>query len=416
MSSSTLKSSLSKEIDPFIKQLTVKKDGEKTPPINSLIAGITTDKETLYLNGYGTRNIKTEEPLDIDDRFCFFSCSKSITAMAVLTLYEQGKFDLDTPVKNYLPLIGTIGLIEPDSVDDDDGSFVIPPKEPKNPVTARQLLLHTAGFSYVFLNYDYFKLHTLKNSHINAINVTKEYFSTEKTPLVHEPGTEWMYGHNIDWLGLVVEEITGKKLGEYIEEVIFKPIGMTSCTFHVKDDSNLIKLHMRRSDKSLKLTPLRVELDPEIDMGGQGVFGNVRDYLKFMRVWLNYGKSPDTGAQILKEETVKFAIKNHLPDEVEMEFPALSTKLLESDSDFIPEGFTLSGNAYVSNDLPTGRSKESIYWSGMANLYYWIDFKNKLAGFYACQIFPFLDPICYDNYIKFETLAYKLLKNPNSKL
>ena len=116
---------------------------------------------------------------------------------------------------------------------------------------------------------------------------------------------------------------------------------------------------------------LPLNLDPILDLGGQGCFGTVGDYLKFIRVWLNYGYSPDSNKRILKESTVKFAITNHIPEELEFEFIGLSHNLLDEDEypDRKADGWTLTGAAYGLNDMPSGRPKGTNYWSGVANLF-----------------------------------------------
>ena len=125
-------------------------------------------------------------------------------------------------------------------------------------------------------------------------------------------------------------------------------------------------------------------------------------------MWLNYGVSPDTGNRILNESTVKFAIRNHLPDDFEFDFIGLSHNVLDEE-ERKNDGWTLTGNAYGLNDLPTGRPKGSNYWSGVANLHFWIDFENGIGGFYAVQVLPFMDEYNIESYARFESEVYKVL-------
>ncbi|EGW30677.1 uncharacterized protein SPAPADRAFT_142670 [Spathaspora passalidarum NRRL Y-27907] len=413
---------LKQKVDQIITDITTQKPGGSPELIApGCVIGVTDVKETVYLNGGGIRNLeKPDSKINLDDMFGMFSCTKSLTVTGALILYERGKLDLEAPISNYVPEINDIGVLEEGIIDKKTGKYLKAPRKPKTPVTAKHLMMHLAGFSYGFLHPDYYTLIT-KGERMDAINPTKEWFTNKKTPLVHEPGTAFMYGHNTDWLGFVIEAISGMKLGEFLKRELFDPIGMTHCTFHMKDISNLVPVHYRNQDESLHvMKKFALNPDPILDLGGQGCFGTVGDYLKFIRLWLNYGKSPDTGARILNESTVSFALQNHFPPDIEMEFLGLSSNLAD---EYEQDGWTLTGNAITMNNLETGRPKGSIYWSGLANLYYWMDFENKIGGFFAVQIYPFLDEYVVESYRKFEKEVYNAVQgskdetgNSSSKL
>lgn len=411
---------LSLEIDDILGNLTSAKDEKSKPKINGVIAGVTTDKETIYLKANGVSNIDTKEKMVEENVISFFSCTKSITCMGLLKLYEEGKVDLDAPAANYVPEIGAIGVIGKDLVNRKDGTFIKHPRKLMTDITVRHLLNHTAGFSYGFLNADYIALNMKRNPHINAIAPTNALFTNDKMPLLHEPGTKWTYGHSTDWIGKVIENVSGMKLGEYLKLVIFGPIGMDSCTFHVKNTAKLARVHLLDKNKNLKvMNKAPVSLDPEIDMGGQGCFGTVGDYLKFMRVWLNKGWCVETNAQVLRSETVNYAIQNHLPPGVRIDVEdQFGAKLPPG---YEPDGFTLVGCGYSMNDLPTGRPKGSIYWFGLGNLYFWIDFENKIGGFFACQLLPMMNMKALTGFMRMEFSVYEKLnelkeETPASKL
>jgi CubicO group peptidase (beta-lactamase class C family) len=403
------KRTLAKEIDAVLKDVTTPNiNGRTSPLINGVIAGVTDGKSTVYLNGAGVKDLEACTPIDVNNQMSMFSCNKSMTAMAILILYERKQINLDIGAGTYLPEIDEIGMITKGQVNREDGTFITPPTRPKYPVTVRQLLLHTAGFSYGFLSKDYLALQSKRDIHINVLFPTRKLFTTDKFPLINEPGTKWNYGHNTDWLGLIVEAISGQTLGQFLKENVFDPVGMTSTTFRLDSDENLIKLHRRKKNKEVVLMELyQIALDPEVDMGGQGSFSTVGDYLKFIRVWLNYGLSPDTGKRILKESTVRYAVQNHLPPGMGVDFSELGVKYPKG---WIPDGFTLTGNAFGFNNFPTGRPKGVLYWSGLGNLYYWIDMENQIGGFWGSQLLPFMDPYSLLNYAKFEMSAYDALK------
>lgn len=391
--------------DNLLLELVVPQDDNSTPNINGVVAGYTDSHGTQYVGAKGVKNIETMEPVSLDTVVSLFSCTKPITAMAMLKLWEDNYVDLDKPAKKYLPILGDFGIIEDDQVDPETGRLKYPPRKPQYDVTIRNLLLNNSGFAYMFTDSDYFTLHMKHKTH--GGNPTPKLFTPEVMPLLFEPGTRWKYGHSMDWVGLIVEAVSGMKLSEYCKKNIFDKAGMDHCTFRVEDASKMMKLHQRSKGqlKLLRMKPL--PLKPELDMGGQGCFGTVGDYLKFLRIWLNYGFSPDTGNRILKKETVEYSIRNHLPDGQFVEF---ATAMNQEAGEFQPDGFTLAGSAYNNNDLPTGRPSGSIYWGGLANLYYWIDFKNDCAGFFGCQVMPYMDLKCLMGYIRFEHTAYEQLK------
>lgn len=371
------------------------KNGSDVPDINSVIAGYTKRQSTVFLTAHGVKDIETNEGVSTDSMMCFFSCTKSMTAMAILILWQGGIVELDTPAKKYLPILGDFGIIDDDQVDPDTGELKYPPRKTKSDITIRQLLLHTSGFAYIITDSNYFKIMSKKR----LFTPLMKLFDPVNMPLISEPGTRWIYGHSFDWLGLIVEAVSGQKLSGFLQEHIFARAGMTSCTFQMDEPSKMVKLHDKSGEK-LKVFKknLPVPMTSEIDMGGHGCFGTVGDYLKFLRIWLNYGTSPDTGIEILSRKTVEYAVENHLPSDLSTDFP-----IPFSDPN---NGYSLIGCGYNSKSLKTGRPAGALFWAGLANLYFWIDIKNGCAGFWGCQILPYMDEHCVEGFTEFEKAVY----------
>ena len=176
------------------------------------------------------------------------------------------------------------------------------------------LLLHTAGFGYDFFNEQY---NRMAQDHGQPSVVTSSMASIT-APLLFDPGDEWEYGANIDWAGLVVEGIAGKRLGEVMAERILEPLGMTSTSFTLDGDmrSRLADIHQRGDDGSLD--PLGFELppDPEVHMAGHGLYSTAEDYSKFIRMWLNDGMGPD--GPVLQKQTVEMAEQNGLEGDMKI--------------------------------------------------------------------------------------------------
>lgn len=392
------------DFDKLLSSLLSQANGQ--PAIPGLVVGYTSPTETKYLAASGVLDLDTNEKATVDLRLAFFSCTKTMTAMAVLQLWEQNRVDLDAPAKLYLPILGDMKIVHSDDVDDETGEFKVAPKAPKVDVTLRHLLLQQAGFAYMFTDPAYYSIVTNKYPTLHAANVQPEMFRPEVMPLLFEPGTQWKYGHSFDWAGLVVEAVSGMRLSEYLKQHIWLPAGITSFTFHTNRDQMFTIYNRRGNGQFRKTRSDPVELDPKVDMGGQGCFGTVGDFLKLLRIWLNYGES-DTGARILKRETVEYALKNHLPANQTVEFQTS----VDPDPDAVGNGWTLGGMAQERNVCPLGRPKGTLFWSGLANLYYWIDFQNRVAGIFACQTLPTLDRACYEGYEQFERLVYSRVKS-----
>lgn len=371
------------------------------PGVPGVVAGVTNHDETLYLGAAGVRDLATDVPMRVDDVFAIFSTTKAITGTTALQLVEQGDLDLDAPASEYLPALGDIQVLDGF---DDAGQPVL--RAPKSAITTRHLLLHTAGFGYDFFNENYARLAT-DHGQPSIVTATARAL---QTPLLFDPGTEWEYGSNIDWAGQVVAAIAGKPLGEVMQERVFGPLGMTDSAFALRPDlePRLATMHQRGDDGSLTPTAFRLP-EPEVHMGGHGLHSTVPDYLKFMRMWLNNGASA-SGEVVLQPATVEMAVQNHLGDLKIKGLPGVIPSL-SNDAEFFPGQSKSWALTFMVNDedAPTGRPAGSIAWAGLANLYYWIDRRNDVAGFWATQIFPFADPTSVVGYLDMETAVYGAL-------
>ena len=372
------------------------------PRVPGVVAMVTDRERNIYEGAAGVRRTDGETAMGVDDAFALFSTTKAITATAALQLVEDGKLDLDAPASEYAPDIGKLQVIEGF---DDAGEPIL--RAPRRPVTTKHLLLHTGGFGYDFFSETYNRLAEEKGQP-SVITASK---ASLMTPLQFDPGDKWEYGSNIDWVGQVVEGITGKRLGEVFQTRIFDPLGIENMTFELNDGlrARLAGMHARGEDGSL--TPMEFELTdtPEIHMGGHGLYGTVGDYMKFIRMWLNDGMGPN--GRVLKPETVAMAEKNHLGEKKIGMLPGVIPSL-SNDAEFFP-GLSKSWSySFMVNDAeaPTGRPAGALGWAGLANLFYWIDRSNGYGGFWATQILPFGDPVSFTGYMDFETAFYDSLR------
>ncbi|WGS17498.1 MULTISPECIES: serine hydrolase domain-containing protein [unclassified Bradyrhizobium] len=373
----------------------------KGPGVPGVVAMVTDRNGNIYEGAAGKRRTDKPDAMTTDTSFAIFSTTKAITGTAALQLIEEGRLDLDAPARRYAPDIGKLQVI-----DGFDAKGQPKLRAPKREVTTRMLLLHIGGFGYDFFNENYLRLAT-EHGQPSVITASK---ASIMTPLLFDPGSKWEYGTNIDWVGQVVEGITGKRLGEVFAERIFKPLGMANTTFEINDAvrSKLAGMHARNADGSL--TPMDFELpsNPEVHMGGHGLYSTVGDYMRFIRMWLNDGNGPH--GRVLKPETVNMAEKNHLGDLKVTALPGV-IKSLSNDAEFFPGQSKSWSFTFMVNDeeAPTGRPAGALGWAGLANLFYWIDRQNGFGGYWATQILPFGDPASFTGYMRFETAFYDTL-------
>lgn len=235
-------------------------------------------------------------------------------------------------------------------------------------------------------------------------------------PLVNQPGSRWEYGINIDWAGLVVERISGLSLNDYLQKNVLGPLNLSNInmfpTAEMRDQ--LASMHQRTPDGKVDETehPLRraakaAAVDSTdhksliFNSAGAGAFARPTEYVQVLAALLNDGTHPKTKAQILKPETVREMFENSIP-----EFPdfARNTPLKVSKawlSNPAPELYPEEGNppqgwglSFMTTSTPghTGRGKNTAWWAGIANLFWWCDREKGVAGMIASQVLPFGDP------------------------
>jgi methyl acetate hydrolase len=278
-------------------------------------------------------------------------------------------------------------------------------RPPKRPITLRHLLTHTAGFAYEIWSTDIQKYQQAKG----LPGITSCQNAALKTPLLFDPGEQWMYGINMDFVGKAVEAVSGKKLGAYLKDNLLGPLGMNDTAFKISPAmrQRLAKVHHRGDDG--KLTPdleLEIPQEPEFEMGGGGLYGTAPDYLKFVRMILNGGKG--NGNQVLKPETVKQMSSNQM-GKTNVQLLKTAMPPLSNDAEFFPGMPKKWGFSFMINTVqaPTGRSPGSLAWAGLANTYFWIDPAKGIGGVYLSQVLPFADKRALPLFFEFEKAVYQ---------
>src|ERR1700731_1693568 len=276
-------------------------EGKEVPGVVAMAA---TDTGVIYEGAFGLRDIVDGPAMTRDSVFRIASMTKAVTSVAAMQLVQQGKLKLDEPIGNVLPELASPQVLE--SFD----TLGAPRLRPaKRPITLRHLLTHTAGFGYEMWNPELIRYVTVTG--MPSLMTGK--LAVLRAPLVFDPGERWEYGINIDWVGRAVEAVAGQPLDAYFSAHIFAPLGMTDTGFVPSADqaSRLVRVHRRGPDGSLE--PITMEVQHrEYFSGGGGLLSTGRDYLAFLRMLLNQGRS--NGAELLRPETVTQIGQNQIGD------------------------------------------------------------------------------------------------------
>ena len=337
----------------------------------------------FYQGAFGKRRLSEDTAMTNDTVFRIFSMTKAIATTAAVQLIERGDLALDTPVEEIIPDWKHKVVLE-----GFDGDTPIT-RAPKTKATIRHLATHTSGLAYEIWNPDIAKYLEVTGVQ-SIIGCARDGLNY---PLVSDPGTRWEYGIGIDWLGRVVEEVSGQSLRDFCKENIFDPLGMTDTDFHANDEQRgrLASVHQRGENGVLEAIDLDLPPpQPEIYCGGHGLFSTAHDYLQYLQALLKDGSH--NGVRILKPETVALMTQNHIGDlTVGMMHTAIPP--LSNDAEFFPGMPKKHNLGFVTNmEREAGmRHTGSHCWAGLANTYYWWDPSAGIAGVILHQILPFVD-------------------------
>jgi methyl acetate hydrolase len=322
------------------------------------------------------------------------SMTKAVATTAALQLVEQGRLSLDATVESILPEFGRLQLLE--GFDGDKPRL----RPPASQATVRQLMTHTAGLGYFFTN-DKLLRYLALTGEPSPLSGEKRSLSV---PLVNDPGTAWEYGVNTDWLGLVVEKLSGLSLGSYLQQHVYGPLGMHDSSFapSAEQRSRLLRVMQRQADGTLAPSVYDLPVASEWDAAGHGSYGTIQDYGRFVQAWLN------DGAGILKPATAQLALQNHigaikLPELMKSAVPELSNDVPALP---VPQSWGLGFHLTLA-DLPGMRSNGTGDWAGVFNSYYWIDRSKGIGGVLMTQLLPFFDMPVIETLMGFEMAVYQ---------
>jgi CubicO group peptidase (beta-lactamase class C family) len=342
---------------------------------------------------YGYADVESGSPMRIDAMFRLFSMGKPITSVALLQLYEQGRFQLTDPLEQYLPAFREVRVF---TGLDANGRMLL--EAPKRKVTIQDLFRHTAGFTYggYFDDTPVDKAYQAAGIDYGRVDSLAELVQKMSgMPLLYQPGERWVYSFSFDVLAYLVEQLSGMRFDEYCRRMIFQPLGMKDTVFGIPADraGRYPTLYGAQSGRALEA--MQGTSDPyahftDRPFGGVGIASTPRDYLRFAQMLLNRGEL--SGVRILARKTVELMTSDDLPPATAYWQPGVRYGL----GVFVVEDPAQEGNL---------GSKGTFGWPGAASTWVSIDPKEDLVALLFVQLFPRNLPL--DD--TFQTLVYQAL-------
>jgi CubicO group peptidase (beta-lactamase class C family) len=376
--------------------------------LNGTTGIILRDGKIIYHKAFGQSNVETKAAMQKDQIFRIASMTKPIVSVAVMMLWEEGKFALDDPISKFIPAFSKTQVL--DKYNAKDTTFTIIPA--RREITIRHLLSHTSGIGYPQIGSPYanaiYKKYKI-NGGIGTPNSSLKDMIPRlaELPLFNQPGEKFLYGLNTDVLGYLVELVSGLTLDKFLQQRIFEPLGMKDTYFYLPTEkqSRLVRLY-KQADNG-KISPysdvLSVDGDPNYPLakngqyfsGGAGLSSTAYDYALFCQMLINGGTLNDK--RLLSPHTIELMTTNQI-----------GKFLMWDNPDEIRQfglGFGLYGEK-AKAALPIGLG--SYTWGGMFATHFWIDPKNKLVVVFMRNIWPTQD---WDFEDRIKPVIYQALTN-----
>ncbi|SDO12067.1 serine hydrolase [Afipia sp. GAS231] len=358
-----------------------------------VVAMAATKDSVIYQGAFGVRAKGTSATMSLDTVFAIASMTKLLTSVAAMQLVERGKLTLDEPAARIDPTLDA-----PQVLDGFDAKGTPQLRPARKPITLRQLLTHTSGFSYQLWDANVLRYG----------KIARNDPALPRTPLMFDPDTRWAYGGSLDRVGHLVEIVSGQTLDRYFRDNILDPLGMRDTAYATTDAQRArqANLHIRKPDGTLAAQPLVKQAEPKEFSGGGGIKSTAPDYLTLLQAILNGGGLP--GKRILRPQTVEGMSTNQIGD-IAAGILRTTSPALSNDVDFFPGIRLRWGLAGMINIDPVreGRAAGSQTWAGLYNTYYWIDPASRIAGVIMMQILPFADRRALNVYRQFERGIYR---------
>jgi len=360
--------------------------------------------DVLYERHLGFADIESKKPLTADAIFRIASNTKIITSVVLMMLYEDGSFELDDSIENYLPEMGNMMVLKPNAVSIEDVEPAV------SSITIRQLLSHSAGLSYGFVEPESIIDQAYNAAGLGGLSradlVLSEYVKrVAELPLAFQPGTNWRYSVATDICGRLIEVLTGQTLDQVVSERLLDPLGMTDSGFYVPAEKidRLSTLYLplepfQPMSGGLQAMPSGNDFSgstrPKMLSGGGGMVSTLHDYAKFIQMIVNDGQWQ--GQSYLKPETLKLMRNNQLGEGIAVNFP------------FWAMPGTVFGLGFALKQVPDAEESElavgEYHWGGLFGTHSWMAPSARVAALCFTQRLPgFWHPFSHE----FKQLVYQ---------
>ena len=322
----------------------------------------------VHFEKFGMQDVATAKPIEFDTIFRLYSMTKPITSIAVMMLYEEGHFQLTTPVSEFVPFFKDMKVYT------EDGKDIV---DAEREVTIKHLLTHTAGLIYESDKEDHPIDQQYEEADLYGGDLANMIEKLGSIPLIHQPGNAWKYGMSTDVLGYLVQVVSGIPFETFLKTRIFEPLSMDNTGFSVRVENadRYSKVYEFGQDGKLRaIEKVHAATGPLsfFHSGGGGLQSTAPDYLRFCQMVLNGGELD--GVRLLGRKTVELIMMNHISN------------------DWQPDGRTGAGFglgfAVVTNvaDTHTLGSLGTCSWGGLASTTFWIDPVEELIGIFMTQL------------------------------
>jgi methyl acetate hydrolase len=366
------------------------------------VAAIAADADgVFYEGGAGVRVAgESDDPVTTSTQFRVMSMTKMVCTAVALQARERGELDFDAPVEEYCPEFADVQVLE--GWDGDQPRL----RAPASKATVHHLVTHTSGLGYWFWNDDLVRFEAATGIP-NVVPGSAEAF---KAPMTADPGTAFVYGINTDWLGKVVESVTGTTLDVAVKQGVTEPLGMHDTMFRLDAGrlENCVTVHVPGDDGGWVSAGELLNQEPDWWAGGHGLYSTPRDYIRFQRALLRGGELD--GERILRQETVDAAFTNQIGD---LDFPEqiITADPPITDSLYVGPGWKWGyGLMLNSEDLPGARRAGSGAWAGLFNTHFFVDRASGITASIFTNSLPFITrDDAWATYVAFEEALYAAL-------
>lgn len=356
--------------------------------VAGMITLLTQQGKIVHQATHGVMDLATSQPMPLDAIFRIASMTKPITSVAVMMLYEEGHFDLDTPISAFVPAFGQAKVLVAQSESD----TVLVDLETE--ITIRHLLTHTSGLAGYFepdgtpIEQMYHLARVGLEQSDPPLTLKKMIETLATVPLAHQPGTRWAYGMGLDVLAYLVEVLTGMPYEQFLQSRIFEPLNMEDTAYHLPSEKahRLVRVHRYHLDNAqlkreealwMQVPPY----PPSYVEGGNMLVSTVSDYAQFAQMLLNKGELG--GVRLLQPETVDLIASNHVTDDI-----------LKRSKEFFDYqdgyGFGLGVRVRIDETRSEATGSNGEYgWGGLYGTVFWIDPVKSFFGLLMMQQFGF---------------------------